>query len=165
MGVRCTEVCIPGIKMGIEMHQSHRPVVVVYRPEQRHGDGMVSAKAYDVPDLPQQLCRGGLNLIYGLRYRVRIARYIPCIGDLKFDERFPIVGRVVLGAKVSRGLAYGLWAEPGARPVAGAAIEWNAQDGHIAALNITRFRQPCKGRRARKTGNDCAADWSYGRIL
>jgi hypothetical protein len=120
------EVGVPGIEMGIEVDQSHLAAVMMGRPQQWKRDGVIPADADQPPRPPEQVLGCCLDLADRLLNIEWVAGDITCIGYLLYEERFHVVRRVIVCAKVPGRLPNRDRSEAGARPVAGAGIERDA---------------------------------------
>ena len=128
---RCAEIGLPGVEVGIEVNQGDRPEPLPDHPEQGEGDRVVAADGQQVPGPLQQLRGAGLDLVDGLVDVERVAGDVAGVGDLLGDER-PDAKAGMPGAQQPRTLPDRGQAEPGPGPVRRAAVERNADHGHVA---------------------------------
>jgi hypothetical protein len=112
--------------MSIEVDQSHLSAVIIDCPQQWKRDGVISTDADQPTSLPEQFLGRRLDLADGLYNIEWVAGDIACIGYLLHEEWFHVVRRVIVRAKMPGRLPNRDRPEAGARPVAGAGIEWNA---------------------------------------
>src|SRR5215470_6492180 len=135
VGERRAEIGLPGIKVGIEVHEGYRPEPLPGHPEQRVGDGMVAADRQQVRGPGQQPGRGRLDLVDRLLNVERVARDVARVRDLLGAERrYPQAGMPRAqqpGTLPDRGRP-----EPGTRAVRGPAVERDADNGNVAALDL-----------------------------
>ena len=144
--------------MRVEMHQRNRSDVMVDRAQQRHRDGVIAAEADNPANFSQEIGSGHLNLTDRFLDVIRVASDITRIGYLLLDKRLSVVGRVIVGAKMTGSLANRLRTEPCARPVAGAGIKRDTENRDIATGYVAKLRKPGKCRRAGVARHDGAAD-------
>jgi len=157
VGERRAEVGLPGVKVGIEVDEGDRPEPLPGHPQQRIGNGMVAADRQQVPGPGQQVGRGRLDLVDSLLNVERVARDVARVSDLLRAERRYLQAGVPRaqqpGTLPDRGRP-----EPGTRTVGGAAVERDADNGHIAAPNLVSPRQQREGRRPRETWRPARVD-------
>lgn len=85
-------------------------------PQQRQGDGVITADGDQVLGMSEDLSRRGLDRIQCLDNRKRAGRHVTSVGDLLDRPRLDFERRVV-GPQQLRAGPYSRRAEPGAGPV------------------------------------------------
>ena len=81
------EVGVPGVEVGVEVHQCHRTVPAVMRPQQRVGDGVVAAERDDPRAGVDEFGRLLLDLRDGGGDVERVGRDVAGVDDLLTRER------------------------------------------------------------------------------
>jgi hypothetical protein len=123
----------------VEVHQRDRAVRAGHRPQHRQRDRVVAADGDHLPVALQQL--GGVpgDLRHGLVDRERRHGHVPGVHDLNRRERAGVQLDVMAGPQVPRCLPDRHRAEPGARPVGGAAVERRAEHGDVVVSDPVDF--------------------------
>ncbi len=144
MGEALAEVGVPGVEVRVEVDEGERPVPPGGRPQQRQGDGVVAADRHQPPAARQERVGRGLNLADRLLGAEGRAGDVTGVDHLGQREGQGIECRVV-GAQEARALPDRRRAEAGARPVARAAVEGDADHGDVPARHLGDRRQAGEG--------------------
>ena len=131
---RRVEVGVPGVQVGVEVHEGHRAVPAMVGPQQRVGDGVVATEG-------DQLRAGSMrsNACASICHRggdvERIADDVTRVDHLLMRERRGLQRRVV-GPQQARGLADVRRSEPSPGPIGDTGVERDTDDGHVPALHV-----------------------------
>ncbi len=101
VGMRCTEICVPCVEMGIEMHQRNGSHALVDGAQQGKGDRVVAAHADNSADVAEEVGGRRLDLLDSLGDVERIAGDVARVGDLLLHEGLGPVSRMKLGPEVT----------------------------------------------------------------
>ena len=123
------------------MHERHRSVRAVHRPEQRQRDRVIAAERDERAGGAEQLPRAGLHLVDRLGDIERGAGDVAGVGDLLARERLDGQPRVV-AAHEPRARPDRRRTEPGAGPIGHPAVERDTDDRHVAPVDLVEPRQP-----------------------
>src|SRR5215212_8733718 len=147
--VPLAEVGVPGIGVGVELHEGKRPVDRGGGPEFGQRYGVVATKYY-------RGCSGFVNRLQPLLYPpvtlLDVAwndGYVAVVYDREVIEDRHVQARVVAPEEVG-GAAYPLWAEAGPGPEGGARVERRAHYRGVCVLQVPRVRQAHEGPDARE---------------
>ena len=157
VGERRAEVGLPGVKMSVEVDQGDRPEALVRRAEQRIGDGVIAADRQYVRGPGEQPGRALLDLADGLLDVERVAGDVARVRDLLGAERRYPQPRVPRAQQPGT-LPHRCGPEPGTGAVGGAAVERDADNGHVAAPDLVPPRQQREGRRPGETRRPARVD-------
>ncbi|MDQ1751694.1 MAG: hypothetical protein QOE71_2750 [Pseudonocardiales bacterium] len=91
---RRSEIGVPGIQVGIEVHHRDRPMLGVHGPKQRQRDRVVTADRDKSTDPLQKAACTGLDIGHGLIDGKRVHRQIAGVGHLVHRERMDVERRV-----------------------------------------------------------------------
>ncbi len=127
MGVGGAEVTVPGVEMGVKVHNGYGPVPLGHDPQQRQGDGVVAAHADEPGAAAGQRTGTGLDLVHGRRDVERVAGDIAGVGDLLAGER-PHLELGVIGTQEPRGLSDVSGPETSSGPVGRPGVERHPDD-------------------------------------
>src|SRR5699024_10013007 len=149
--VRGTEVGVPGVEVGIEVEDGDLPVRRVQRTQIRQGEAVGAAWGERAGSFGGHLVGSGLARGDGLCDVEGIDAEVTAVGDLLPGEGVDVRGLVV-GPQQLRRLADVGGAEPGARAVADAGVEGDADDLYVDSLpgalclDFVDARQQSEGR-------------------
>src|SRR5215211_1133228 len=143
------EVDIPGVGMGVELHEGQRPVNRSGSPEFRKRDGMVAAQDYRGDT-------GSMDRLQALLYPpvtlLDVARHdgdVTVIYGREEVEDRHVQARVVASEEVGDA-AYAFGAEAGSGPESGARVERRAHYRGVCVRQVPRVRQAHKGAHVRE---------------
>ena len=163
MGVRRTEVGVPGVEVGVEVDQRDRPVLSVQCPQQRQRDGVVAAEGDDAVGPAEQAGRRRLDGRDGLEQVERVDPDVAGVGDLVDVPRVHVELRVERPEQLGPGPQC-LGPEPGTRPVGRTAVERHAQDRHRSPAHVVQARQPGEGVRPGEARDLQPRRWPHRRL-
>ena len=130
--------------MRIEVEDGQRSVNTGSRPQQRQGDGVITAQSEDPSALCRELPGLGVNPLDCRVDPVWPHSEVAGVDDLPVPEGKGVV-ELVVGVKLARVLADVRWAESCTGAETGARIEGNAHDREISVVDLFDPRQQCKG--------------------
>ncbi len=87
MRVGGTEVCVPGVQVGVEVEQGHRAVHPMDGAQQRKSDRVVASDREQMTCTRKRFVRGLLDLGDRLGDVERVAGDVAGVGDLLVGER------------------------------------------------------------------------------
>jgi len=151
------EVGVPGVKVRVEVHHSHRAVPTSDGTQQRQRDRVVAAEGEQAPGPLGQRIGAALHLRDRLLDRKRVHGDVPGVDDLEPGERRDADSRVVRPQQ-SRGLAHVGRPEAGPRSVADARVEGDAEDGHVEVRHFVEPGQSGEGGRSCEAWDQAGVD-------
>ncbi len=158
---RRVEVGIPGIQVGVEVHERDRAMPSRDGLEHRQRDRVVAADRHYPAVAADQVGGVAADLPHGRRDVERRDRDVAGVGDLHGLERCEAELDVVAGAQVSRGLAHRRRPEACSRAVGRPGVEWHAQHGDVVVGDLVDRGEPGEGRGAGEAGHHAAVDRSH----
>src|SRR5215207_3891820 len=147
--VLLTEVGVPGVGMGVELHEGERSVHSRSRPKFWQGDGMVAAQDYQGYSGLVHRCQALLYVPVALLYVAWDDGNVTVVYDREVVEDRHVQARVVAPQEVGSA-AYPFGTETGPGPEGGACIERRTYDGGVGVLQVLRVRQAHEGSDARE---------------
>src|SRR5829696_5011804 len=147
--VPLAEVGVPGIGVGVELHEGKRPVDRGGGPEFGQRYGVVATKYY-------RGCSGFVNRLQPLLYApvalLDVAwndGYVAVVYDREVIEDRHVQARIVASEEV-RGASYTFRAEAGSGAEGGARVEWRAYYRSVCVRQVTRVGQAHEGAHVRE---------------
>src|SRR5215211_7866862 len=147
--VLLAEVGVPGVGMGVELHEGQRSMDRSGSPELRQRYGVVAAEDYRDDAGPVDRVEA---LLYPPVTLLDVAwddGYVAVVYDREEVEDSHVHARVVAPEEV-RGAAYPVWTEAGPGPEGGARVERRAHYRGVCVLQVPRVRQAHEGAHARE---------------
>src|SRR5262245_44644567 len=143
------EILVPRVDMRVDLYECERPVPLRQRAQDRQRDRMVATDdnraGTGVGNRGDSRLDGVVAFLDADRRRVDVAD----VGDVQAIEWGDLL-KVAVTADPRRLAANLARAQPGARPVRGAAVVRHADDGDVESAWILDMRQPHERRRLRE---------------
>ena len=157
--VRGAEVGVPGVQVGVEVQDRDLAVVAGQRPQQRQGDGVVTADRQQFRPVRAHVIRSCLDLRDGLAQVERVDGNVSGIGDLVLAEGLHRERRVVGAQKLGGGTDVA-GTETGARAIGDAGVERHAEDGHVDRRHLVGSGKSGECRGPRVPGDLGGVRWA-----